>query len=58
LAVPIQTPSSAGGIDYLSIRQDILETFVDRGQLRKLAEPSITATGKRIAGLKLALPSA
>ena len=34
----------------------ILETFVDRGQLRKLAEPTITSTGKRIPGLKLDHP--
>jgi hypothetical protein len=38
------------------VPQDILETFVDRGQLRKLAEPTITATGKRIPGLKLDHP--
>lgn len=25
---------------YLTVQQDILETFVDRGQLRQLAEPS------------------
>lgn len=30
-----------------------VETFVDRGQLRMLAQPTITATGKRIPGLKL-----
>src|ERR1700676_1845221 len=40
----------------LSVQQDILETFVDRGQLRKLAEPSITANGRRIPGLKLDHP--
>ena len=38
--------------NYLDIRQDILETFVDRGQLRKLAQPTILANGKRIPGLK------
>ena len=42
--------------NYLDVQQDILETFVDRGQLRKLAEPTITATGKRIPGLKLDHP--
>jgi hypothetical protein len=42
--------------NYLNVQQDILETFVDRGQLRKLAEPSITSTGKRIPGLKLDHP--
>jgi hypothetical protein len=34
--------------NYLNVQQDVLETFVDRGQLRKLAEPTITSTGKRI----------
>jgi hypothetical protein len=42
--------------NYLNVQQDILETFIDRGQLRKLAEPTITATGKRIPGLKLDQP--
>src|SRR6267378_100867 len=42
--------------NYLNVQQDILETFVDRGQLRRLAEPTITSTGKRIPGLKLDHP--
>jgi hypothetical protein len=42
--------------NYLNVQQDILETFVDRGQLRKLAEPTVTSTGKRIPGLKLDHP--
>jgi hypothetical protein len=41
---------------YHDAQQDILETFVDRGQLRKLAEPTILPTGKRIPGLKLDHP--
>jgi hypothetical protein len=41
---------------YLNVQQDILETFVDRGQLRRLAEPTITSSGKRIPGLKLDNP--
>jgi hypothetical protein len=41
---------------YLNVQQDILETFVDRGQLRNLAEPAIIAAGKLIAGLKLDHP--
>jgi hypothetical protein len=46
------------GIDenYLEIQEDILETFVDRGQLRRLSQPTITAAGKRIPGLKLDHP--
>ena len=42
--------------NYLSIQQDILESFVDRGQLRKLAQPTVLANGKRIPGLKLDHP--
>jgi len=47
---------SAINNNYLDIQQDILETFVDRGQLQRLAKPTITATGKRIPGLKLDNP--
>ena len=47
---------SAINDNYLNVQQDILETFVDRGQPRKLAEPTITPTGKRIPGLKLDHP--
>ena len=47
---------SAINDNYLDVQQDILETFVDRGQLRKLAEPTITSAGKRIPGLKLDHP--
>jgi len=39
--------------NYLNVQQDILETFLDRGHLRRLAEPTITPTGKRIPGLRL-----
>src|SRR5206468_5987628 len=38
------------------VQQDILETFVDRGQLRQLAEPTRLPNGKRIPGLKLDHP--
>jgi hypothetical protein len=41
---------------YLDVQQDILETFVDRGQLRTLSHPTILPTGKRIPGLKLDHP--
>jgi hypothetical protein len=41
---------------YLDVQQDILETFVDRGQLRQLAQPTILPNGKRIPGLKLDHP--
>jgi hypothetical protein len=47
-----------GGIvdRYLDVQQDILETFVDRGQLRRLADPTVLPSGKRIPGLKLDHP--
>jgi hypothetical protein len=41
---------------YLTVQQDILETFVDRGQLRQLAEPTSLPSGRRIPGLKLDHP--
>lgn len=52
----LRTALSAINDNYLNVQQDILETFIDRGQLRKLAEPMITPTGKRIPGLKLDHP--
>jgi hypothetical protein len=42
--------------NYLDVQQDILETFLDRGHLRKLAEPTVLPKGKRIPGLKLDHP--
>jgi hypothetical protein len=57
MAVPQLRPAMAAVVDrYLTVQQDILETFVDRGQLRQLAEPTRTATGRRIPGLKLDHP--
>jgi hypothetical protein len=37
-------------------QQDILETFVDRGQLHRLTEPIVLPNGRRIPGLKLDHP--
>lgn len=42
--------------NYHNVQQDILETFVDRGQLRKLAQPTVMPNGKRIPGLRLDHP--
>ena len=42
--------------NYQNIQQDILETFLDGGQLRQLAAPSLLANGRRIPGLKLDHP--
>jgi hypothetical protein len=41
---------------YLDVQQDILESFVDRDQIRRLTEPTVLANGKRIPGLKLDHP--
>ncbi|MGH9783436.1 MAG: hypothetical protein ACRD88_04555 [Terriglobia bacterium] len=47
----------SGIIDrYLDVQQDILETFLDRGQLRQLSQPTVLPNGKRIPGLKLDHP--
>lgn len=42
--------------NYHNVQQDILETFVDRGQLRRLAQPTVMPNGKRIPGLRLDHP--
>jgi hypothetical protein len=42
--------------NYLNVQQDILESFVDRGQLHKLTQPTLLPSGKRIPGLKLDHP--
>jgi hypothetical protein len=42
--------------NYLNIQQDILESFVNGGQLRKLAAPTLLPNGRRIPGLKLDHP--
>jgi hypothetical protein len=52
----LRSTLSAINDNYLNVQQDIVETFVNRGQLRMLAQPTITETGKRIPGLKLDNP--
>ena len=52
----LRSALSAINDNFLNVQQDIVETFLDRGQLRKLAQPTITAAGKRIPGLKLDNP--
>ncbi len=47
----------SGIIDrYHDVQQDILESFVDRGQLQTLLQPTVLPNGKRIPGLKLDHP--
>jgi hypothetical protein len=38
---------------YLDVQQDVLETYLDRGQLARLREPTVTDSGRRIPGIKL-----
>jgi hypothetical protein len=38
---------------YLDVQQDVLETFVDRGQLERLRQPTVSTSGRRTPGLKL-----
>jgi hypothetical protein len=38
---------------YLVVQQDVLETYLDRGQLARLRQPTITPSGHRTPGLKL-----
>lgn len=41
---------------YHNVQQDILESFLDRGQLQALIRPTVLPNGKRIPGLKLDHP--
>jgi hypothetical protein len=41
---------------YLDVQQDILETFVDRGFLHQLSQPTLLPNGKRVPGLKIDHP--
>jgi len=51
--VPLRQKLQGITTRYQEVQQDILETFLDRGELRRLAEPTILPQGKRIPGLKL-----
>ena len=52
----LQPKLSSIADNYLNVQQDILETFVDHGQLRQLSQPTVLSNGKRIPGLKLDHP--
>jgi DNA-binding transcriptional ArsR family regulator len=41
---------------YHDVQQDILESFLDRGEFLKLTQPTILSNGKRVPGLKLDHP--
>jgi hypothetical protein len=38
---------------YLDVRREVLETFVDRGQLERLRQPTVSPSGRRTPGLKV-----
>jgi hypothetical protein len=38
---------------YLDVQQDVLETYIDRGHLARLREPTVSEAGRRTPGLKL-----
>jgi hypothetical protein len=38
---------------YRDVRQDVLETFVDRGPWERLRPPTVSPSGRRTPGLKL-----
>ena len=38
---------------YLDVQQDVLASYLDRGQLQQLRQPTVSATGRRTPGLRL-----
>jgi hypothetical protein len=38
---------------YLNVQQDVLASYIDRGQLQELLRPTVSATGRRVPGLHL-----
>jgi hypothetical protein len=55
--LPILKEQLSSIIDrYHDVQQDILESFVDRGQLQRLIQPTVLPNGKRIPELKLDHP--
>src|SRR5215469_12994391 len=54
--VPLREKLQAITERYQNVQQDILETFLHRGELTKLGEPTLLPSGKRIPGLKLDHP--
>jgi len=54
--VPLREKMQTITTRYQEVQQDILETFLDRGELRTLGQPTVLANGKRIPGLKLDHP--
>lgn len=38
---------------FLSVQQDVLASYLDRGQLQQLRQPSVSPTGRRVPGLHI-----
>jgi hypothetical protein len=38
---------------YLSVQQDVLVSYLDRGQLQQLRQPSISPSGRRVPGIHI-----
>jgi hypothetical protein len=38
---------------YLDVQQDVLASYIDRGQLQELFRPTVSASGRRVPGLHL-----
>ena len=53
---PLRDVLHRGTERYLEVQQDVLETVVDRGQLERLQQPTVTPSGRRTPGLKLTDP--
>ncbi len=49
----LRAKMAAGNDRYLDVQQDVLETYIDRGQMAHLRQATVTASGRRTPGLKL-----
>jgi hypothetical protein len=38
---------------YLEVQQDVMHSYVDRGQLQQLRQPTVSAQGRRVPGLRI-----
>jgi hypothetical protein len=54
--VPLREKLQGITTRYQEVQQDILETFLDRGEMRNLGQPTVLANGKRVPGLKVDHP--
>jgi diadenosine tetraphosphatase ApaH/serine/threonine PP2A family protein phosphatase len=54
--VPLREKLQGITTRYQEVQQDILETFLDRGELRSLGQPTVLSNSKRVPGLKLDHP--